>query len=231
MKRMCFLSLALAAALTVGCRSDKSAANNPAGDAGAVGTSGAARDNDVSMGDKNFVKDAAIASMAEIEVGRMALERGSDPNVKKFAQMMIDDHTKASNTLKTIATENRIEMPAQVDDDHKDKAENLAKKTGLEFDRDYAEMMVDGHQDFVDKLESRIDKENLSKWKAEHVEPATGKKVEAKGETVTVTPEKSDNPITFRLNQWAADTYPVAFAHLQAAKDLQKGAKRRSTTP
>ena len=37
--------------------------------------------------------------------------------------------------------------------------------------------------------------------------------------------------VTFRLNQWAADTYPWAFAHLQAAKDMQKGLKRRTTTP
>lgn len=43
--------------------------------------------------------------------------------------------------------------------------------------------------------------------------------------------EKSDNPVTFRLNQWAADTYPTAFAHLQAAKDMQKRLKRRTTTP
>jgi putative membrane protein len=228
MKRMCFLSLALAAALTVGCRGDnRSASTNP--EPGApVGTTGAA---DVSRGDKDFVKDAAIANMAEIELGRMAQEKGMDPNVKKFGQMMIDDHTKASATLKNIATENRIEMPAQVDDDHKDKAQKLAAKSGADFDRDYADMMVDGHENFVNKLESRIDKDTLSKWKAEHVEPATGKKVEAKSETVTVTAEKSDNPVTFRLNQWAADTYPVAFAHMQAAKDLQKGLKRRTTTP
>ena len=87
------------------------------------------------------------------------------------------------------------------------------------------------HSKLVDKLESRIDKETLSKWKTEHQEPATGKKAEVKGETITVMPEKSDNPVTFRLNQWAADTYPTAFAHLQAAKDMQKGLKRRTTAP
>ena len=86
-------------------------------------------------------------------------------------------------------------------------------------------MMVDGHQAFIDKLESRIDKDTLSKWKAAQPDPTTGKSVETKGETLAVTAEKSDNPVTFRLNQWAADTYPVAFAHLQAAKDLQKGAE------
>jgi putative membrane protein len=229
MKRMCFLSLALTAALTIGCRGDDRSARTTNPETGApVGTSGAA---DVSRGDQNFVKDAAIAGMAEIELGRMAQQKGMDSSVKKFGQMMVDDHTKAGEALKSIATENRIEMPAQVDDNHKDKAEKLAAKTGADFDRDYADMMVDGHQDFVDKLESRIDKDTLSKWKATHVEPATGKIVESKGETLTVAAEKSDNPVTFRLNQWAADTYPKAFAHLQAAKDLQKGLKRSTTTP
>ena len=229
MKRMCFLSLALTAALTIGCRGDDRSARTTNPETGApVGTSGAA---DVSRGDQNFVKDAAIAGMAEIELGRMAQEKGMDSNVKKFGQMMVEDHTKASQALKSIATENRIEVPAQVDDDHKDKAEKLAAKTGADFDRDYADIMVDGHQNFIDKLESRIDKDTLSKWKAEHQEPATGKKVEEKGEVMAVTAEKSDNPVTFRLNQWAADTYPRAFAHLQAAKDMQKGLKRRTTTP
>ena len=229
MKRMCFLSLALAAALTIGCRGDDRSARTTKPEAGApVGTSGAA---DVSRGDQNFVKDAAIAGMAEIELGRMAEQKGMDSNVKKFGQMMVTDHTKAGDALKSIATENRIEIPATVDDDHRDKAEKLSAKTGADFDHDYADMMVDGHQNFINKLESRIDKDTLSKWKETHAEPATGKIVESKGETMTVTPEKSDNPVTFRLNQWAADTYPKAFAHLQAAKDMQKGLKRRTTTP
>jgi putative membrane protein len=229
MKRMCFLSLALAAALTVGCRGDdRSAATTNPETGSPVGTSGAA---DISRSDRDFVKDAAIANMAEIDLGRIALEKGADANVKKFAQMMIDDHTKALDALKTVATENHVELPAQVDDDHREKAEKIGSKSGMDFDRDYADMMVDGHENFVNTLESRIDKDTLSKWKAEHVEPATGQKAEAKGETVAVMAEKSDNPVTFKLNHWAADTYPAAFAHLQAAKDMQTGLKRRMTTP
>jgi len=229
MKRMCFLSLALAAALTIGCRGDDRSARTTKPEAGApVGTSGAA---DVSRGDQNFVKDAAIAGMAEIELGRMAQQKAMDSNVKKFGQMMVEDHTKAGEALKSIATENRIEMPAQVDDDHKDKAEKLAAKTGADFDRDYADMMVDGHQAFVDKLESRIDKDTLSKWKAEY-ERKTGdakERAEAEVKAVAVTAEKSDDPNTQSLNNWAADTYPVAFAHLQAAKDLLDGVRKRAT--
>jgi putative membrane protein len=219
----------LAAALAGGCRGNDNerAEAPPAG--GAVGTSGAAAD--VRGADRDFVREAAITGMAEIEIGRMALDRSRDTDVKKFAQMMIDDHTKAAENLKAVATSHRIDLPAQVDDDHRDKAEALGKKNGTEFDQDYADAMVDGHQAFVDKLESRVDKDTLAEWKSKNVDPASGKKMEGKAEAISIVPEKSDNPVTLSLNEWAAATYPTAFAHLQAAKDLQKGVKRRTTTP
>jgi putative membrane protein len=229
MKRAYFLPVVLAAALAGACgRSDRDTAP-PAGSK-PVGTSGEAS-ADVPRGDKDFVHDVAIANMAEIDLARMAQDHAADASVKKFAQMMLTDHTKAGNELKQVADRHRIEVPAQVDDEHRDKAEELGKKRGMDFDRDYADAMVDGHQAFVDKLESRIDKDTLSKWKADNYDPATGKKIEGKGEAVAVVAEKDDNPITASLNQWAATTYPVAYAHLQAAKDLQKGVKRRTTAP
>jgi putative membrane protein len=228
MKRTYFLTLVLAAALAGGCRGKDHDQPPPAGSA-PVGTSGGAAD--VRGADKDFVHDAAITGMAEIDMGRMALDRSRDADVKKFAQMMIDDHTKAASNLKSVAASHRIEVPAQVDDDQRDKAEALGKKNGTEFDQDYADAMVDGHQAFVDKLESRIDKDTLAEWKSKNVDPATGKKTEGKAEAISIVPEKSDNPVTLSLNEWAAATYPTAFAHLQAAKDLQKGVKRRTTNP
>src|SRR4051812_37210376 len=222
MKRTYFLSLALAAVLAGGCsRKDRDqAAAQPNGSA-PVGTSGAA--SDVKGADKDFVKDVSIANMAELDMARLALERGTDPSVKKFAQMMVDDHTKAGSTLQGLAGRHNIDVPAATDDTHRDKATKLGEKKGMDFDRDYADAMVDGHQDFLDKLEPRIDKDTLAKWKANQVDPASGKKVTAQAEAVSVTAEKSDDPVTQSLNQFAADTYPVAYAHLQAAKDLQKG--------
>src|SRR5215213_7971292 len=143
MKAACILSLALATALTAGCRrDDRSASATPAPNgSGAVGTSGAA--NDISSTDKNFVKDIATANLAELDMARTAVQHASTPDVKKFAQMMITDHTKAGDTLESLARQNRIEMPASLDEDHREKGQKLAAKKGMDFDRDYAEMMVD----------------------------------------------------------------------------------------
>src|SRR5262245_50632425 len=43
-----------------------------------------------------FVEKAAIAGMFEVESSRIAIDRVNDPKLKEFAQMMVDDHTKAN---------------------------------------------------------------------------------------------------------------------------------------
>ena len=230
MRRFGLLSLVFAAALAVGCnqtpRQDTSA-NPPAGGS-AVGTAGT---NNVTAGDRDFVHDVALANMAEIDLAQLALQQSTNADVKKFAQMMIDDHTKAGDQLKSIASQHNIEVPTQIDDKHQDLHNKLAEKKGLDFDKEYASQMVDGHQDFVDKLESRIDKKTVDEWKSKTTGSAGGEatKPEVQGQAATVLPEKSDNPITAAINQWAADTYPTAQAHLTAAKSLDKNIKRRTT--
>ena len=101
MKRYGFLSIALAAALTIGCNSNgRDNASNPS-TGGAVGTAGAA--DNIKGGDKDFVHDLGIANTAEVELGRMAADRAANPEVKKFGQTMVDDHTKANDDLNSVA--------------------------------------------------------------------------------------------------------------------------------
>ncbi len=228
MKRYGFPTIALAAALTFGCNTEHrdTTANPPAG--GAVGTAGSEAAN-VSNGDKDFVKDLATANIAEVELGRMAQDRAVTPDVKKFAQMMVDDHTKANESLTTLASRHNITVPSAMDDKHNDLRDKLATKTGADFDKDYIDAMVDGHQDVLDKLGSRVDKETLEKFKTQTRDELTGKKGETKVEAVTILPEKSDNPVTMSINEWAAKSYPVVSAHLDAAKKLQDSVKKRIT--
>jgi putative membrane protein len=225
MKRTGLLAIAFAAAVAVGCSNDTDRTANTAGDGSAVGTSG----SKVSAGDRDFVRDVATMNMGELDLARLAADKAADANTRKFAQMMLDDHPAAGDKLKAFAAQRSIELPAQTDEKHRDLHEKLAAKTGLEFDKAYADAMVEGHQDFVNKLESRIDTKTLSDWKTFRESQATGKREKTTTEAAAVTAEQSDNPDTQALNQWAAETYPVAFAHLEAAKELQAGLKKRAT--
>jgi hypothetical protein len=92
--------------------------------------------------------------------------------------------------------------------------------------------MVDGHQDLAAKLESRLDVQSLAEWKTAAAGRAHSKALPDPAATmrdVQVRPNKSDNPVTMKINQWAADTYPVAQKHLDTATTLETAAKKRST--
>ncbi len=224
MKRMGFLAIALTTVVAVGCdRSHNDVAKTTtAGDPAAVGTSGAAK---VSSADKDFVSDLSVAGMAEVELGRMATERAANPEVKKFGQMMVDDHTAAGNKLTAIATQYNIPVAAALDEKHADLRDKLAKLQGAEFDREYMAAMAEGHETVAGKLESRIDKTDLGKWKTEAAD-TSGKKTVERAKATAIRPEKSDDIVTMSLNEWAAAAFPVVQAHLEAAKVLNKGQKR-----
>jgi hypothetical protein len=90
--------------------------------------------------------------------------------------------------------------------------------------------MVDGHETVAGKVESRLDRTTLSKWKTETADQVTGDKAKVEGKAVAVLPERSDNVITAALNQWAAEAYPTVQAHLASAKSLKNMLEKRRTT-
>jgi putative membrane protein len=108
--------------------------------------------------DNAFVMKAAGANMAEVELGKMATEKAMRDEVKKFGQMMVDDHTKAGDELKTIATQKNITWPTELDREHKALQSKLSGLSGAEFDRAYMQAMVDGHK----KVAADVRKESTS---------------------------------------------------------------------
>jgi putative membrane protein len=223
MKRLGFVACALTAVLAAGCNKDNT---NYSASNGTVGTAGDTDRTEVKSADKDFVRDLAIANMAEVDLGKMALQRSQNADVKKFGQMMVDDHSKALAQLKDVASAHNIPVPTDLDDKHISLRDKLSKLNGNDFDREYASAMASGHEDVADTLESRIDKDNLAEYKARFTDRAAGKKVDETAHVIAVRPEQSDNVVTTAVNQWAADAYPVVQAHLEAAKVLDKNVKR-----
>jgi putative membrane protein len=199
-----------------------------AGRSGAVGTGGAG----ANLSDDDFVRDVALKNMAEVELSRMALGKATNLDIKSFAQRMIDDHGAAGRNLKSVLSGQPIEWPVQVDDKHGKIADELAKKQGADFERDYMKAMVEGHQDLAAKLESRLDVKSLADWKtaaAGRTDTKAMPEPKIAMRDVQVRPNKSDNEVTMKINQWAADTYPVAQKHLDTARALATATNKGST--
>jgi putative membrane protein len=203
MKRIALLPVAFTAVLSLACNTD----NRNTSDESAVGTTGDA----VSAGDRAFVDDLTIVNMAEVELGRMAMERGSSAEVKRFGDMMAKDHSKAGDELKQIAMQHAIPMPAGLDQQHQDLKMTLSNLRGAEFDREYMNAMVEGHEDVVDRLQARASEDRVGDDKG------------------TVTPERSDNPVEASINQWAAAALPTTRHHLDEARRIRDGLARTLT--
>jgi putative membrane protein len=123
----------------------------------------------LSAGDRTFVREAAMAGMAEVELGRLATEKASNADVKQFGQRMVDDHGKANDELKAAASQKQITLPTEPGPSHKAAHNRLSELSGAEFDRAYMARMVTDHNQAVQLFtrESKMGRDaDLKAWAA-----------------------------------------------------------------
>jgi len=95
--------------------------------------------------DIEFVLDAAKGGMAEVELGKLAAERAQNAEVKKFAERMVTDHSKAGDELKSLAQSKGIRLPEEIEAKDRALLTRLSKLNGAAFDRAYMQAMVSDH--------------------------------------------------------------------------------------
>jgi len=110
--------------------------------------------------DHTFVTKAAIGGMAEVKLGTLATEKAANADVKSFGQQMVDDHGKANDELKQLASTKGITLPTDIDAKEQAKYDRLSKLSGAEFDRAYMREMVSDHR--TDVAEFRHESEHGS---------------------------------------------------------------------
>ncbi len=92
----------------------------------------------LSAKDKSFMKEAAQGGMSEVEMGKMAQQKGKSDDVKKFGSTMVADHTKAGNELMAIAKKKGVDLS-------KEKGK-MMKLNDANFDKEYIGAMVNDHE-------------------------------------------------------------------------------------
>ncbi len=101
----------------------------------------------------DFAVAAANGGMMEVELGKLAQQNGASQRVKDFGKMMVDDHSKVNDQLKSLASSKNITLPATLGDDAQKHMNDLSKKTGKDFDKAYMSMMVDDHKKDIKEFE------------------------------------------------------------------------------
>ena len=95
--------------------------------------------------DTEFLKAANQGSVDEVDLAQFVLKKTSDPDVKSFAQRMIDDHTKLLNDMKPFDEEAGVTVPDHVDLETKAEEAKLEVLSGKSFDKSYIKHMVEAH--------------------------------------------------------------------------------------
>ncbi len=110
-----------------------------------MGMKSSAMSTGMSSADEHFTKKAAQGGMAEVELGRLAEQRAANPEVKKFAERMVADHTKANNELKQVAGAKNVTLPETLNAKDEATKQKLSNLSGDQFDKAYMSDMVTDH--------------------------------------------------------------------------------------
>jgi len=107
--------------------------------------SGKQNSSQLDAADRTFVRKAAEGGLAEVELGKLATEKASSDDVKKFGQRMVDDHSKANDQLKQVASKVGVNVPDKLSPKDQATKDRLSKLSGEQFDAAYMRDMVKDH--------------------------------------------------------------------------------------
>src|SRR6478735_471723 len=100
-----------------------------------------------------FLKKVTNSGMAEVQLAKLAQQKATIDAVKNFAAMLERDHTAANQQVKSMADQRHVDVPSTISDDKQKMYNDMQKKTGKAFDKDYISMMVKSHNDGISLFE------------------------------------------------------------------------------
>jgi len=99
--------------------------------------------------DEQFMLKASEDGLAEVNHGNLAAQKAQKPEVKQFAQRMVQDHSKANKELLDLANKKTFKVAKDMGAKHQAVQQKLTALSGAEFDRQYMQHMVEGHEKAV----------------------------------------------------------------------------------
>jgi putative membrane protein len=103
--------------------------------------------------DEQFLREAALGDMAEVQMGKLGEQKAVSPEVKEFGRRMQADHGAHLEQVRSLAAKEDVTLPKELDQKDRQNAEKLGKLNAHEFDRQYMSHMVKDHQEDIQKYE------------------------------------------------------------------------------
>jgi putative membrane protein len=107
--------------------------------------------------DAQIAKITDAANSTEIEQANLALQKSKNPDVKKFAEMMVKHHSEAKKEQKKLNLDMASSAVSdQLGGDATTTMASLKKATAADFDRAYIDAQVDGHRKVLNTLQNEL---------------------------------------------------------------------------
>lgn len=126
--------------------------------------------------DSEYLVDIAEVNLAEIEIGKLAQQKSTNAEVKKFGKMLVDEHTKSAGEVSALAKSKNFTLPTSLTEEGQEEYKKLNEKSGLDFDKKFADMMIDGHEKAIEKLQKATKDakdQDIKLWASNNIAPLT----------------------------------------------------------
>lgn len=151
--------------------------------------------------DKRFVTKAADGGQAEVQIAQLAAQQATNPEVKSFAQKLVNDHTAVNQELMSLASSKGVALDK---DDGQDRFyKRLSKKTGADFDREFVEHMIDDHEKDIkmfEKASNDAKDSDIRSFASKHVGHLREHLTQAQGLRASVMPTGREDDTSGRAN-------------------------------
>jgi putative membrane protein len=107
--------------------------------------------------DSQFLTDAAIVNMTEIQMAKVASERATSDFTKEFAKEMMIDHSGSLEELRQIARQKGVSLPSELPQQQQATINFLSTLSGNDFDAAYRRTQLMGHDNASIMLKAEID--------------------------------------------------------------------------
>jgi len=102
--------------------------------------------------DQEFIRKAAANSATEVELGRLALKKATNNDVSNYGQQMVDDHSKACDHLKHLASQKGLTLSTKPAAATEAVKRRLSRFSGTQFDNAYMAEELKLHKQDVEEF-------------------------------------------------------------------------------
>lgn len=102
-----------------------------------------------------FLTKALQGGSTEVQMGKLALDKSQNAEVKNFAQHLIKDHSQAGENVKKLAGAKQLPLPTQISSNQQSQLTHLASLSGAEFDKEFMALNVQIHEKDVAEFQNQ----------------------------------------------------------------------------